>query len=167
MMNFVFKMMNFVFKMMNSAGDGCAAFGRDVCRAFLKASNLGMLIRSHECPREHAQRDSHHNVIPMDVSDRLRVITGERGFVEHHGGRTFTVTTQAIPRNPTQSHASNHAIPRKQSRNPTQAITQSHATNPHHSLISRGISESDCLRFRFRLSIMLNFALYMMNSVLN
>jgi diadenosine tetraphosphatase ApaH/serine/threonine PP2A family protein phosphatase len=50
----------------SSRGDGCVAFGRDVCRAFLKRSNLGMLIRSHECPREH-------------------------GVVEHHGGRTFTV----------------------------------------------------------------------------
>ncbi len=50
----------------SSRGDGCVTFGRDICRAFLKRSDLGMLVRSHECPRE-------------------------RGFVEHHGGRTFTV----------------------------------------------------------------------------
>ena len=50
----------------SSRGDGCVQFGVDTCRNFLKKSKLGMLVRSHECPRE-------------------------RGYMEHHGGRTFTV----------------------------------------------------------------------------
>eukprot|EP01047_Picozoa_sp_COSAG01_P010230 COSAG01_NODE_430_length_17153_cov_24.866717_15_plen_95_part_00 len=50
----------------SSRGDGCVQFGHDVTLRFLKRSRAIMLIRSHECPRE-------------------------RGIVEHHGGRTWTV----------------------------------------------------------------------------